>query len=466
MKRRKIKKYKTEKVLPYIGLIVLIVFTIYQHSTGLSWDFISYLKNAQYYIGKSKYYEVYRAPLTSFLLLIFYLICKSWVVSEYIYIIFVDVLFFFSVKHFCKSFKLNFNYFFILMLTPFLINEGVAVGTELLSLSFLILYLSFLNRTNELSLLFLSLAILTRYTNLSFLVLSILFLLRKKFLKFLIGLALFILPFIPWFIYNYHLKGSIIASISDSYALNVKYRNYMKVPIKVEHFLLPLSYYPFLLIPFLLKYKKIKMKKIINIKNLLIASFFILQVISFLRVPWKEARYLFNLVLPSSYVLALVLKKKEAITSIFIVNVIIALIFFNKLKDKNIYEEIVDKIKEVKKEKCMIYSNAWTYLQYYNLQAIPFPSKNEVNDTINKGGIMVILYNVHEPSYSSNKTFLRKFPIIYESNNYIILGRKNLCESIYEWNKSYIERLNELGINESYCKVILPRFICEKIKWI
>jgi len=117
-------------------------FFLYQHSLGIAWDFASYSLNAEYIFFGGDYFEWFRAPLASFLIGLFtFFILPLWV-AEYLYIIFVSTLFLYSCLRFCKSFKLKPELFYILILNPFTILVGLAVGTELLTLSFLMLFLS------------------------------------------------------------------------------------------------------------------------------------------------------------------------------------------------------------------------------------------------------------------------------------------------------------------------------------
>ena len=89
----KIKEMIKNNFLIVILFIISTSFFIFQHYNMLSWDFSSYVLNAKYLFYNGTYFEVYRAPMASFLLGFFLLFNN---LSEYLYIIFVSSLFFYA----------------------------------------------------------------------------------------------------------------------------------------------------------------------------------------------------------------------------------------------------------------------------------------------------------------------------------------------------------------------------------
>ena len=91
------------------NLLIVFVFVsstsffIYQHSTGISWDFSVYVLNAKYIFSDGKYFEWLRPPLIPVFLGLFSLF--GWKASEYLFIIFTSGLFLFSSIKLSK--KLN-----------------------------------------------------------------------------------------------------------------------------------------------------------------------------------------------------------------------------------------------------------------------------------------------------------------------------------------------------------------------
>ena len=105
-------------------------FFLYQHKNYWSWDFSAYLLNAKYWFNDGNYFEWYRPPLTPLLLGILGIL--NWKLSEYLYIIFVSTLFAFSCLKFEKVFiDKDPTLFYALMLSPFLLSNGLFAGTEL-----------------------------------------------------------------------------------------------------------------------------------------------------------------------------------------------------------------------------------------------------------------------------------------------------------------------------------------------
>ena len=151
MKFRDIEKY----LLPLLFLSAIIFF-IWQHWVGLSWDFMSYTLNAKYMFNQGAYMEWYRAPFAQFLIGIFSFL--TWNIAEYAFIIFVASLHFFACMKFAEKYKMNKLFFYSLSLSPTILLGGLFAGTELLSLSLLMLCFVYLNQIGF----FLSLSFLTR----------------------------------------------------------------------------------------------------------------------------------------------------------------------------------------------------------------------------------------------------------------------------------------------------------------
>ena len=54
-----------------------------------------------------------------------------------------------------------------------------------------------------------------------------------------------------------------------------------------------------------------------------------------------------------------------------------------------------------------------------------------------------------EPEWAKDKNFLKKFPVLYESNKFIILGEKGKCNPEERIDKTYVE-LTSKEVNEIY----------------
>lgn len=463
-------KFSKENKLIIILYLFSTGFFIYQHSLGISWDFASYSLNAEYIFFGGDYFEWFRAPLASFLIGLFtFFILPLWV-AEYLYIIFVSTLFLYSCLRFCKSFKLKPKLFYILILNPFTILVGLAVGTELLTLSFLMLFLSYLfskDKYNLKSGFNFALASLTRYTCFPYFILIF-----SKIKKSIIFFFLVIfLTFLPWFLFNYIETKHFLTSIANSQALNVKYRiDYLFQQPSLYHFLIVGN---FLWIFFLLGLKRFKP----NRENFVILTFFAIALISYLIIPIKDPRYLFNLLLPLSYFSYLSLekiKRSELIFSFLSVSTILSLLILSTLGFT------IEYLNPPKKEfyhldlpkNCLYMSNHWVPLNYIGYVVEPPPREKEVSDYIEEGYRIVIYYR-GEPEYSTNMSFLESFPIIKKTEDYIVLGNTSKCKKIHKVDNTYLERLNTTiyrlynhHIETNPCKSLGFGKLCDYFKFL
>ena len=469
-----IKFFKENKLITFL-FVFSTVFFIYQHSLGIYWDFASYSLNAQYLFSDGNYFEWLRTPLPSFLIGLFTFFIFPYQIAEYFYILFVSLLFLFSCIKFAKSFGLDQTLFYTLILNPFLILTSFVAGAELLSFSFLLLFLSYLFSDKPLcrvkSGVSYALACLSRYNCFPYVILIFF---SKNIKKNIIFIILFfiiiILTLSPWLFFNYNKTGHILTSIGNSHALNIKYRNYMFQQPSVLHFLMVGN----LLIPFFIfGLKKFKF----NRKNFIIVLVFIITLISYLTIPVKECRYLFNLILPLAYFSYLYIeriKNSKVIFSVLSVSTISFLLilslfgfsigYLNPPK-KEFYEINIS-------QNCSFASNQWVPLNYLGYPSAPPPREQKIDNYINEGYRIVIYYGL-EPDYSTNMTFLRKFPVIKETKDYIILGNVSKCKYIHKFDSTYLERLNTITVNlynysieTNPCKSLGLGKICEYFKFL
>jgi len=467
--------FKENKIIFFI-FAVSTCFYIYQHSLGIHWDFSSYSLNAQYLFANGSYFEWYRAPLTSFLIGIFTFFIFPFWFAEYIYIIFVSSIFLFSCIKFAENFKFDITLFYALISNPVLILTGVCIGTELLTLSFLLLFISCLFSDKSLHKIpcgfSYALACLTRYSCFPYLILIFLSKNIKKNIFYLSLLILaIILTFSPWFLFNFYETEHILTSISNSQALNIKYRwDYLVQEPSMMHFLVIGN----LLIPFFI-IGLIKSK--FNRKNFAILLVLIITVFSYLITPVKECRYLFNLFLPLAYFSYLSVKKIKNSKIFFSFLSLIPILFLLSL---NIFGFSIDYLNPPKKEfydlnlsyNCTLASNQWVPLNYLGYHSKHAPREPEINEYIDKGYKIVIYYGP-EPDYSTNLSFLKEFPIIEETNYYIILGDADKCREINKIDSSYLENLNKTifklhnhFIETNPCKSLGLGKICDYFKFL
>jgi len=387
----------------------------------------------------------------------------GWKLSEYFYIIAVSFLFMISSVKLAESLKLNKNIFYLLSLNPYVLIIGLINGTELLSLSFLELFIAYLIK-NKNSGIFLGFASLSRYSCISFFPL-ILF--HKNIKSIIKNFILFIAPFIPWFIYNYIKFGNMFMSIADSYANNIYFRDYIHQSIDYMHiihvinillpfFLFGLAFTIFKIFKFLKDNNIIyNWKKFIeeNIADILMILILVFSLYGYFKIPIKMSRYLFNMVLPTVYfsiigINSIKIKKlnfkKLATTIIILLNLFLIFQYFiiPNNYEKKMYVNALENINEKGiGHNCSIMSNSWVFLNYLGRKTSIFPRKQLVSYYIDKGHYLLVFNHISEPDYVHNKTFMSGLPIIFQNEDYTLIG--NNCTGIKELDRTYIDMLNE-----------------------
>ena len=479
----KIKEGIKNNFLIIILFIISTSFFIFQHYNMLSWDFSSYVLNAKYLFYNGTYFEVYRAPMASFILG-FFLLFKS--ISEYLYIIFVSSLFFYAniklstilfEKYFSKSIENRENIknenkqliifvFYFFSLSYFVLLFGTQVGTELLGLAFFELFLAyFLN--NKVSGHFLALAFLSRYNFMLFLPFL---LLNKDYKKILKNILAFILVISPWLIFNYLTFGNFFTSIIDSYALNVFNRQDVAQQFRFISLLKPINWFlPLFLIGIfysLMKIIKNRNKLIYNDKeDWLFFAVFLLIIYDFYSTPFKINRYLFNLSLPIAFFSlsgTIFLRKMFKIPSKIIIIIFLIIFLFTSyglyLNYKNLrpeYNKFYDAAKDIKElniENCLILSPHWVLITYFTENVYPL-GLNNLNESINRNEIILIFYKDTTIDDMFNINDIDKLPQILKTNNYVFLGKKGIsnetCSKKYVYNPPYVK---------NHCEIISTKF--------
>src|SRR3989344_4247729 len=213
------KQFIKQNALAIAILIFSTVFALWQHSTGYSWDFSAYAVNAR---ADGAVFEWTRPPLASAIMFVL----GGSLPAEYLYIIFVSVLFFYSSFVLAKKFNINFIHYYAFVMSFFTIVNAFNVGTELLSLALLQLMIAYINNKSTtkhsiLSGVCFGLSLLARYTNIAFVVL---FIFQRKTKKIILSLIATFLAIAPWLAFNYFAMGDPFFSVAESYALNIKYR--------------------------------------------------------------------------------------------------------------------------------------------------------------------------------------------------------------------------------------------------
>ncbi|MFW5746618.1 MAG: glycosyltransferase 87 family protein, partial [Nanoarchaeota archaeon] len=225
-------------------LVTVTTVFVIQHYMNFSWDFNSYLLNAQYWFSDGIYFEPYRPPLMPIALGM--LSVLGWNAASYMYVVLGSLLVGFASWQLARSTGLDPFIFYVFLMSPYALVYGMFNGTELVSLAFLLLAVVRLLKRDPMAGLFLALAALLRYSYLPGLVLLIFLWDWKRILK---GVTWYAAALFPWLLYNMIKYGNWFASIADQYAMNMVYRHYINQPFRWQHIdqvIGPL--YPFLLL--------------------------------------------------------------------------------------------------------------------------------------------------------------------------------------------------------------------------
>ncbi len=407
-----------------------LVFFIYQHSSGFSWDFAVYSLNAQYMLHNGHFMEWSRPPLASFLIGIF---------TEYGYIIFVSTLFLYSSLRFAKAMKINKTAYYVFAMNAAVIIFGLQVGTELLSLALLQLFVAELHTRR--SGLFFGLALLTRYQNIIYL--PVIFF-RKNVKDVLVALAIASLLMLVWMLYNFILTGSFFSSFIDFYLLNIQFRN-----TEISFSLLDLLIMLGTSMPFFV-YGVYARRKKLQLNDKLMIFIFAVTLVSYSLIAIKYTRFLFAAVMPAAYFASRAMeriKNKEIILwAIFVLNAVIvvssAILFPAALNEGDYYYKLAAK------DRCLGVSNAWIPVNYYGGYAEPTVSnvvaghliETNVSAGLLEGKRFILFRNVLEPSYYNSSL---PFPVLESNELYVMYG--DTCTITDERiDETFSERLNNL----------------------
>jgi len=520
----KIFKSKKEEFIFFITFFIALSFFVYQHKF-FSWDLAVYTLNAKY-VYDGFFFEWIRPPLTPFILAIFEIFGTNF--AQYAYIVFCTILYFVSLKlfhdKFLKDIK-NSEFFYLFSINPFILIFGVAIGTELLSLSLLILFFTFY--FSKKSFMFLGLSMLCRYSNIPLLFLV---LFSKNIKKIFVGLFIIFLTFLPWLLINFIFTGHALTSLGNYYALNSLEQPSPKFEISLQllfsHFLLIANIsLPFLILGVLFKIKQYKgeyenngeyeyenkgeYEKEIKNKNrkkekelsILFFSLAILTFLSYLFSPdiIKQPRFLFNLFLPISYFsvfgINFLLSLKNENLKKFLFFPILFLLLFSSLISFIIMEDLgkgvtneyrmVETIIAQMDNNCTTSSDLWVYFDWQNKKAVPPPKELNLTETkepeifkMVDEGYNILLFKNSE-SFFANEKFIEEIKeknkkyVIEDNDKYIWLYREDKCKYIKNINETYIDSLKRFGeFSENFtgCEALFVKFkltgICRHLKFL
>lgn len=465
----KLKNHIKENHLAFSLLVFISLFFLFQHYSQLAWDFAAYVLNAKALFYGGNYFELYRAPLTPIILAIFLIFGT---LGEYLFVLFVSILFYFSCfklsrviydRFFQKrkiSSELLFFVFYLLTLNSIVFSFGTLVGTELLSLSFLILFLSSYFR-NKVSGHFLALAFLTRY---NFMLFIPLIFIRKDVKLILKDIGIFAAFCVPWFIWNFVNYGNWFASIIDSYSLNVYSRHAMIQPFNWLNLLKLIGWQlPLFIIGLVYSFFILLKRKNKGFPKVIIIFMFIFLLILFdtYSVPFKVFRYLFNLILPVAFfsllgIMLIMTKWKKSKKIIIIVLLVIFAILFtinfgianHRLGYKGLYSETADKLEDLELEECRIMTTLWVPQNYYSGNI--YPLMIPIERSLDQKNMVLVFKGIVTMDDPYTEEDLEKHEPFFEDDVIMIFGDKETCMKKFDmYDKPH---------TNEHCKVLATKF--------
>ena len=491
-------KNRTELIVFLISFILAIVFFLWQRRF-FSWDFSVYMMNAEHFLGLegSYYFEWLRPPLVPALLMLFRPLGRTF--SAYAFVVFCTCFYFFSLKLFHDKFLRKLKYsevFYLFSINPFVLTYGLGIGTELISLSLIVLFVVFAFSAGSFA--FFGASMLARYSNI--ILLPVVFL-SKNIKKILIGIGIIILMFLPWLFTNYLFTGHALTSLGDYYALNSLEQAPPTFELRKLFFYLLLT--TNICLPFLIfgifsviskKNKKNQEKGKKPLIILLMLALLTLLMYEFSSI--KQPRFLFNLSLPICYFSIFgfnfvigKIKNKKAMKTVKLVLIVLLLIsvisafvfaeIINSrgfIKEEKIIKQLIGKI-----DNCTIASDLWVYFDWYGKKASPAPlalnltktGKPQIFSMISEG-YNIILFKNFEP-FAKNKKFIEELESYTIENNddYIWLRDKSKCKIDEKINNTFIDSLKPFGEfpeNFGGCDALMLKLklrkLCEIFKFL
>lgn len=343
-----------------------IVFTsilLFQHTQGWNWDFLVYLMNGEYMFHSGEFMEWLRPPFASFLMgLLQYVFSRT--VTGYAYILIVSGIFLYAAKKFSEQREIDNLVFTVLLTTPVFISYATREGTEMLALSFLMLFLAKMDRPESGG--WLGLSVLTRWTQG---IMLPLILLQRDVRKILKTVTLFASVFIPWILYSYIVAGDPFVSPVSFIGVNLLLGSLTTPPQPVHLLIMTL---PSLLALIVIVKKSVReeLKASIRENTTSWAMLYVAATTVFIYFASDitHLRYLFQLTLPVAYFGAKAWQRIDREKLIYFL-IGINLIFGLQASLEDGYESSAPYQAAAEDINCMAESDSWVPLNYAGLNA-------------------------------------------------------------------------------------------------
>lgn len=453
------RKYIIIEVLSFLSLFIFsaLVFNYIKN-----WDMLVRILNARHMFFNGYYYEPMRAILESFVIGMFSFISQPYAV--YMFIFFVSAVFFISVYCLSKTLKLDFPFLFLFLLSPFVFFYGIKNGSDLLVVSFLIIYIvAILKDKPILAGVFLSLAFVSKSYALLFSPLLLFFLWNRNVrgvLKLIVSLVFAVLALIPYFIYNFLAYGNFLYSLGLSYLYFHIFSAYVSLGLSIGHIMnIPLIGFVEILLPaallvfffvydrkhFIERIRKHKMEYSIITAACLLSFLAYFSVANMLAITGLS---IFRFMLPLSiftYILAFSFFKDKQMKFVYVffaVSFLIAILLLYSSISSALHisyaRSAVSLFTSVyNASSCTVSSNEWVYLDYLGLNAVPPPSSyanysgaildfGSINTTLPllKSEGHIYLYGYSKCAY---------YPSLNESRAYYVINEEKIPNNACYW---------------------------------
>lgn len=455
-------------IVRHIFFLLIFFFLVYSYSiqrnNGVSWDFLVYVDNGRFFAGEGLFFEWMRPPLFPVILAIAG-VSTSWAFAPYFVIILFSGLLVISAICMANKYGVDQFLFLIFLISPVMLIYGMINGTELPSLVFVILYFVFSSERYYLSITMLALSSLLRYSNIAFFVLPLISKPERFYQVFIVAIILFT----PWLYYNYTSTGSFWTSLANQYANNIYFRQYMSQKIDISAIFRYFGIIIYLALAGLIYIRRVDIPLVLLV-FILFSQYY--------KIPLKDLRYLFLLLLPLSYfstrfvseILGFVWIKfygdivKQRYKDLLKCLLGIIFIFYSfYIFQNNIHGNTLIDIEPYLKyasyfDRCMLKSNLWPILSYYGYTSEAYPPEYGIDYYLSRGYRIVLYKNIFEPSYSRALVLREKYPVIYDDKNIIVIGGED-CISPRISDKTYLElRTERLLMDEN---IFEPYYPCD-----
>lgn len=467
MKKSDFFSFFKSNLLIFVLFFVSTILLFFYHYKNFSWDFASYILNAKYLFYGGDYFELLRPPIMPTILGLFLYLGK---LSEYIFILVSSAIYFVAnimlADVLFKNYKIRKEtarfVFYFFGLSIYVMLYGILAGTELISISFLMLFLAFVLK-KKVSGHFLALGMLARYNLFIF---SPFLFFSKNYKTILKNVGLVFLIFMPWLLFNYVNYGNFFASIIDSMTLNILNRGYLVQPFTFEPVLLIIGgALPLFLLGIFVSIGDIMKSSKKRYFNIVFWIVGILVLYDFVTNPEKKIRFLFNFVLIVSYFSSLGLFfiadrvknsekfQKYLVNGFFILFIFTSIVFFilvfgmNQTNSFNLAAQDIDNLGM---SDCEILSPHWVQVTYYSGNVYPLHDQ-PIQEMVESNRTVLIFKNLEVIDFSQDDLrHLEKY-VYYETSDYVFYSNgPEECSPKYIYNKPYT--------NYVFCPNIARRF--------